>query len=161
VQFWRMQLHPGNADQATRYAVQCLATGVVGFDYGEDPGDLVALNGSRKSHNINPHEIEFASENLIGDKVLVLVHHHPFALATIASDYYYLRAKTLAEREELFGVWCNHIRRVRDIRYYSDWVKDPNNWESFHKCPTIQKLVDPQSASYKPIQRWLEQTESK
>ena len=34
--YWRMQLHPNNASEAVRHAVQSLAAGYIGLDFAED-----------------------------------------------------------------------------------------------------------------------------
>jgi hypothetical protein len=153
-----MQLHPSEPDWATDYAVQSLAKGLVGFDYAKDPGDLTLLDPSRLPENVQKHEVEFATRMEVGAKVLVLVHQYPFALVTIDSDYYYLRRPVSSGNGNavrlVLGVWFNHFRRVRDVKYYADWIKDPLKWEKFPKCPTIQPLINPESASYKLIESW-------
>lgn len=157
-QYWRMQLHPGDPDLAAAHAVQSLARGLVGFDFWEDPGDLTLVDPCSLPAGVHKHEVEFATQMQVGDKVLVLVHQYPFAVATIDSDYYYLRTPAAADDTNLvfpvLGVWFNHFRRVRDVKYYADWVKDPLAWEKFHKCATIQRITDPECASYKLIESW-------
>ena len=51
--YWRMQLHPDNASEAVRHAVQSLAAGYIGLDFAEDVGDLnrTAWEHYRKSRN--------------------------------------------------------------------------------------------------------------
>ncbi|MSQ94416.1 MAG: hypothetical protein EXR98_07655 [Gemmataceae bacterium] len=150
MQYWRMQLHPADPDRATKWAAESLARGLVGFAYGKDPGDL-----TRSPDGVPKNELEFATGMAVGDRVLVLVHQYPFALVTIDSDYCYLREPPSSGEVNMLGVWFNHFRRVTDVKYYADLVKDPTNWDqSFLKCPTIQLLVDPESRSYKLIQSW-------
>lgn len=38
---WRMQLHPNAAPEAMRHAVESLAAGYIGLDFGSDIGDLL------------------------------------------------------------------------------------------------------------------------
>src|SRR5947209_624426 len=111
--FWRMQLHPGDADHAAMHAVQSLGAGFIGLDWERDPGDLTLLSASALPENVNAHDFGFASKMKVGDKVLVIVHHFPFALATVDSDYNYIRVKVPELR-----IWFKHFRRVRDVKYY-------------------------------------------
>ena len=138
--------------------VQSLPVRLIGFNFRQDPGDLWLV--TRLTAEVSKNEVEFATQMKVGDMVLVLVHQYPFALATIDSDYYYLRTPDPSGDEKLvlrvLGVWFNHFRRVRDVKYYADWVKDPLAWPRFLKCPTIQRLIDPNSALYKLIKKWPE-----
>jgi hypothetical protein len=157
-----MQLHPtDDPDPAVGYAVQALARCLIGFGYRKDPGDLTRLDlSSPLPAGVTKHDVEFATRMAVGDKVLVLVHQYPFALVTVASEYFYLRPPASAKvgrvvLQEL-GVWFNHFRGVRDVRYYADWVKDPGKWIKVGRAATIQRLVEPETTSFKLIQSWPE-----
>ena len=65
------------------YAVQSLAAGLVGFGFRQDPGDLTLLQPAPYPAGVQPHDVAFATKMAEGDKVLVIVHHYPFAVATI------------------------------------------------------------------------------
>ena len=93
--------------------------------------------------------VEFARRMAIGDKVLIIVHHFPFALVTIAGDYNYVRRP-----EPEIGVWFNHFRRVSDVKYYGDWVTNAHDWQPLTMTDTISILNDPHSQSYRLIQSW-------
>jgi hypothetical protein len=53
------------------------------------------------------------------------------------------------------GVWFRHFRPVDDIRYFGDFITNASSWEPITMTPTITPLRDPQSASYKLIEPWL------
>ena len=46
--YWRMQLHPNEAESAAYYASESLVAGFIGLDFATDVGDLLA----EEDHNI-------------------------------------------------------------------------------------------------------------
>ena len=58
----------------------------------------------------------FVHEMTQGDCVLVIAHHFPLALATVAGDYNYIR-----NVDRKIGVWFRHFRAVENVRYYADF----------------------------------------
>lgn len=56
--------------------------------------------------------------------MLIISHHFPFALATVAGDYNYIR-QAVPE----IGVWFRHFRRVKEVQLYSDRVTNAANWQ--------------------------------
>jgi hypothetical protein len=85
----------------------------------------------------------------VGDKVLIIVHHFPFALVVVKGEYNYIRQPV----EEL-GVWFRHFRAIRDVRYYADWITDARAWQSIKMADAISPLVDPSSESRRLIDGW-------
>ena len=147
-QYWRMQLHPHKPKLASFHAAQSLSAGFIGLDFSGEVGDLF-----RTTHDALPLRHRdywaFGHEMHIGDLVLVIVHHFPFALATIHGDYNYIR-----EPVPEIGVWFRHFRRVKDVKYYSDRVTNVTTWDQLTMTDTISPLRDPQSASWKVIESW-------
>jgi hypothetical protein len=123
--------------------------GFIGLDWADDPGDLTLLSVDSLPPNVNTHDFGFARKMKLGDKVLVIVHHFPFALATVDSDYNYVREKVPELR-----IWFKHFRRVRDVRYYADRVTSAHEWEVIKMTSTLQILTDKDSASYRMIKSW-------
>ena len=146
--YWRMQLHPSKPKKAARYAIESLAAGLIGLGFSDDPGDLTKADpsGIKPSHR---DYLSIANEMKMGDYVLIMVHHFPFALATIAGEYNYMR-----EPEPELGVWFCHFRRVKNVRYYADYVTDAHQWERIVMTDTISPLHDRQSISYRLIDEW-------
>jgi hypothetical protein len=91
----------------------------------------------------------FAHEMEVGDSVLIIAHHFPFAMATVKGPYNYIRSK----QPEL-GVWFRHFRRVERVRYYGDFVTNAKNWEQIRMTDTISPLRDPGSKSYRLLKEW-------
>jgi len=147
---WRMQLHPAQPGKAAQHAVQSLAAGFIGLDFKKDVGDLTRAQRSGLPAGQDDYWL-FCHEMAVGDKVLIIVHHFPFALATVAGDYNYI----LTPVPQL-GVWFRHFRAVRDVRYNSDRVTNASSWEQVRMTDTISRLVDPQSKSYQLIESWLD-----
>lgn len=149
--YWRMQLHPNDAGEAMRHAVQSLAAGYIGLDFSDEVGDLNVtpkndLPSGQKDY------WAFAHDMLLGDEVLVFVHHFPFALATIDGEYNYIRTP-----EPKIGVWFRHFRHVMNVRYYADFRTNAHEWQRITMTDTISPLVDPSSRSYRLIEEWTEQ----
>ncbi len=146
--YWRMRLHPDKPGEALKHSVESLAAGYIGLDFAADVGDLKKTAQSTLPENQKDYWA-FAHEMVVGDKVLIIVHHFPFALATVADDYNYIRCRA---RE--IGVWFRHFRRVEDVRYYGDLVTNAYNWESLTMTDTISPLRNPSSKSYQLIEAW-------
>lgn len=148
-QLWRMQLHPDQAGTASSHAIQSLAAGFIGLDFRQEVGDMMCA-----THQSLPQDQRdywaFAHDMRIGDRVLIISHHFPLALVTVAGDYNYIR-QCVPE----IGVWFRHFRRVEDVRYYSDFVTNAASWQRLTMTDTISPLHDPNSASYRLIQSWI------
>jgi len=146
--YWRMQLHPTEPAVAVVHTVKSLVAGYIGLDFDTDVGDL-----TRTTQDALPQRQKdywaFASEMEIGDRVLIIVHHFPFALVTVAGEYNYIR-----KHAPEIGVWFRHFRLVDDVRYYADRVTNARNWESITMTDTISPLRDPSSLSYQLIDSW-------
>jgi len=147
--YWRMQLHPSDPKRAAMHAAESLVAGFIGLDFPEDPGDLPLLKPQPHRTGVLPHELTFATKMAVDDKVLVIVHHLPFALATVDGGYNYIRIA-----DPRLRVWFRHYRRVRDVKFYADFVTNARDWEMIKMTGTVQVLTDPESASYKMIEHW-------
>ncbi len=84
----------------------------------------------------------------IGDKVLIMAHHHPFAFATVSSDYFYI---TSIQPE--LDVWFRHFRRVEDVRFVGDIVTDPKKLPRIPMTDTISSLSE-RTASFQFILKY-------
>ncbi len=147
--YWRMQLHPAEPGEAVQHCVRSLAAGYIGLDFGTDVGDLMQTTQGRLPENQKDYWA-FAHEMAVGDKVLVIAHHFPFALTTVAGDYNYIRS--LATE---IGVWFRHFRKVKDVHYYADLRTDVRKWDQLTMTDTISPLRDPSSQSHQLIEDWL------
>lgn len=148
MQFWRMQLHPNVRGAAARHAIESLAAGFIGLDFKTDPGDLRHVR--RADLNAGSRDYwDFANTMANGDKVLVIVHHFPFALAVVDGDYNYI-----TRTEPKIGVWFRHFRRVKNVSYYADQVTDAHRWPRLTMTDTISILKEKTSESYKLIRSW-------
>ncbi len=110
--YWRMQLHPNEPGEALKHSVESLAAGFIGLDFHHSAGvgDLREMRqGTLPEHQRDYWA--FAHEMTERDIVLIMVHHFPFALATVDGDYNYIR-----EPDPRIGVWFRHFRRVKDVR---------------------------------------------
>jgi hypothetical protein len=144
-----MQLHPNFAGQSARHAAESLSAGFIGLDFRSDVGDL-----HRAVYEDLPVEEKvqwaFAHEMVEGDRVLIFVHHYPFALARVAGPYNYIRIPVPE-----IGVWFRHFRRVDDIRYYSDFRTNASTWKPLTMTATLTPLRDGGSASKLLIDEWI------
>jgi len=147
--YWRMQLHPGDPENSASYAAKSLAAGLIGLDFLHDVGDLFRTKQSDLPPNQKDY-FAFAHGMQVGDIVLIISHHFPFALATVAGDYNYIR-NTVPQ----IGVWFRHFRPVQDVRFYADKVTNAASWKQLRMTDTISPLHDPASASYRLIKSWL------
>jgi hypothetical protein len=87
----------------------------------------------------------------IGDLVLIIVHHFPFALVIISGDYNYIK-QPVPE----IGVWFRHFRRIdrSKTKYFADKITNVQSWEQFKMTDTISPLNDPTSKSCRLIDEW-------
>ena len=115
-----MQLHPGDSSRSAYYALKSILRGMIGLDFRTDVGDLRNPTGSIETNQLDYRLFE--SEMKPGDLVLVMAHHIPLALVEISSDYVYIPTA----RED-FDVWFRHIRFVKNIRLYADWISNPKD----------------------------------
>src|ERR1700739_3826920 len=148
--YWRMQLHPNEHEEAIRHAVESLAAGYIGLDFSEDVGDLHRTTKDELPENQKDYWA-FAHQMVVGDEVLIVVQHFPFALATVDGDYNYIRVPA---RE--IGVWFRHFRRVKDVRFYGDLVTNAHEWGRTTMIDTISPLRDRASISHRLIEAWLQ-----
>jgi hypothetical protein len=147
--YWRMQVHLDDSRTTVRDTVTSIAGGYIGIDAPCDARDLGTV--LRDALPASQREAwSFAQEMAIGDRVLVFVHHFPFALVRIAGRYNHVRAPI----PEL-GIVFRHFRRVDDARYYADLAPNPREWESIAMTERVVPLRDPNSLSYQLIERWL------
>jgi hypothetical protein len=129
-----MQLHPGDASRSTEYAARSLAAGMIGLDHEIDIGDMRKASPSVLPASQRDY-FHLAAKMAIGDKVLIMAHHHPVAFATVSSDYFYI---TSIQRE--LNVWFRHFRRVKDVRFVGDIVTDPKKLPRIPMTDTISSL---------------------
>ena len=157
--YWRMQLHPGEPSDALSRTVTMLAAHFIGLDFGyvpgltpadEDVGDLLRESPAPVSEGQRSYRA-FATEMKEGDRVLIMVHNFSFALCRVAGGYNYVR-----EIPEELRIWFRHYRRVDDVRYYGDFVKDAHSWERIPMANAIGPLHDQNGAAFRLIQRWLD-----
>lgn len=161
--YWRMQLHPSaDSPWAMEYASQSIATGFIGLDFdGRSAGDLLS-DTNQKIPAGQEIYVDFAKTMAKDDKVLIIVHHFPFAIVTVDGEYNYIRR---AEPE--LGVWFRHFRRIKDPIYFSDFVVGNKKWERNTEITmplTIQRLVNTDALSYTLIQdmiAWHDQRSNK
>ena len=147
--YWRMQLHPADSEHAIKHTVESLAAGYIGLDFLRNIGDLMKIPQEKLPVSQRDYWA-FAHEMEIGDHVLIIVHHFPFALITVAGKYNYIR-----ERAPEIGVWFRHFRKVKDVKYYADYVTNANSWQQLTMTDTISPLRDHKSLSFKLIEEWI------
>ena len=147
--YWRMQLHPNESESATFYASQSLSAGFIGLDFATDVGDLLAEDHQNILTSQKDY-LAFAKDMEIDDKVLIIVHHFPFAVVTVDGDYNYIR-----RTEPELGVWFRHFRRIKDIIYFADYHTNVRTWEQYTMTDAISILRDPESKSHKLIEAMI------
>ena len=147
--YWRMQVHPGDSDNAVKHTVESISAGYIGLDFVTDIPDLKTIQQDALPENQRNYWA-FAHEMQIGDHALLFAHHFPLALVRVAGEYNYIR-----EKAPEIGVWFRHFRKIDDVRYYGDYITDARKWEYLTMTATITPLRDPNSASYKLIDEWL------
>jgi hypothetical protein len=148
--YWRIQLHPSDSAKAMKYAVESVAAGFIGLDFAGDPGDLRRIERRELPANATDYW-DFAHEMTVGDRVLVIVHHFPFALVTVDSDYNYIRTADPA-----LGVWFRHFRRIdrANTSYFADRVTNARDWEQYRMTDTISVLKNPDGQSIRLMREW-------
>jgi hypothetical protein len=147
--YWRMQLHPDEPGASLKHCVKSLAAGYVGLDFKSEVGDLKELSKPSLPEGQRDY-LAFANDVSIGDRVLIIAHHFPFALATISGEYNYIRSCAPE-----IGVWFRHFRQVEEVKYYGDYKTDARTWEQLKMTNTISPLWDTTSKSYQLIERWV------
>ena len=115
---------------------------------GPDVGDLTKTKREELPEGQRDYW-DFAHEMKVGDVVLIIAHHFPFALATVSGEYNYIR-KTAPE----LGVWFRHFRKVKIVKYYADHVTNAHTWKQLIMTDTISPLRDPSRDSFKLIEEW-------
>ena len=134
MKYWRMQLHPDDSGNSISHSASSLSSGFIGLDFEGEIGDLEF----EKSENIPKYQkdyVAFEKDMSIGDKVLIISHHFPFAVCTISGEYNYIK-----EPVPELGLWFRHFRRVENIRYYADYKTNANSWQSITMTDTISPL---------------------
>ena len=142
-----MQLHPTDPDRSAAHAANCIARGLIGLDFWNEVGDL-----RKPLEGIDPKQKDyrlFQSEMAVGDLVLVQAHPYPFALVEVASDYVYV-----PNAKEELQVWFRHLRFVRNVRLYADYVKRPENWQKIVMTDTFSPLRSSDGLAYRLIESW-------
>ncbi len=144
--YWRMQLHPDDGKKATYHSNQSIVSGFIGLGFADAKvGDLL-LDAEYDIKDSQKNYVQFAKKMAIGDKVLIISHHFPFAIVTVAGEYNYIK-----KPEPELGVWFNHFRRVKNVVFYSDIKTNISSWEQYKMTNTISILKDKNSKSYKLI----------
>ncbi len=143
-----MQLHPEEPGEALRHCIKSLAAGYIGLDFNAEVGDLMETTQAKLPEKQKDYWA-FAHEMAVGDRVLVIAHHFPFALVTVSGEYNYIRAFASE-----IGVWFRHFRKVTDVHYYADFKTDVRKWDQLRMTDTISPLRDPSSRSYLLIEEW-------
>lgn len=149
--YWRMQLHPDDSENAVGHTMRCLGLEYIGLDFAQPLGDLTYVQPGRIPQSQRDYW-DFAHVMEEGDYVLIVAHHYPCALVKVTGPYNYIRDPS---RE--LGVWFRHFRRVETIGYYADLVTNPSQWEQTTMVDTISVLRDKSSLSYRLITSWLSQ----
>jgi hypothetical protein len=140
---------PAQPGESVKHCIDSLAAGYIGLDFAAEVGDLKKSSKERLPENQKDYWA-FAHGMSMGDKVLIIAHHFPFALATISGDYNYVRSVAPE-----IGVWFRHFRKVDDVHYYADLKTDVRKWEQLKMTDTISILRDTESRSYELIEDWL------
>ncbi|MFM9872609.1 MAG: hypothetical protein ACKVQS_03975 [Fimbriimonadaceae bacterium] len=147
--YWRMQLHPGDSNNASKHTLNCLSKGIVGFDFFDDIGNLRGEHGTIDEKQKD--YLKFEDEMVPGDHILVISHHFPFALVEVSSDYVYV-----PNAKEDLGVWFRHLRFVKVCQFYADYCTNAKSWEVTKMTDTISPLRDVNSKSYRLIEDWVQ-----
>ena len=148
--YWRMQLHPDDAPEAMRHAVESLGAGYIGLDFASEVGDLRTASKEQVLKSEKSY-FAFSDEMREGDQVLVVVHQFPFALVTVDGDYNYIRNAAPELR-----VWFRHFRNVKDVAYYADYEKDAHKWPRTIMINAISPLRRADTEAWQIIEEWLE-----
>ena len=150
--YWRMQLHPDDSGNSTYHSAESLASGFIGLGFKGVVGDLEF----ESIENIQPQQrdyVAFCNKMTIGDKVLIISHHFPFAVCTVAGEYNYIKNPV----PEL-GVWFRHFRRVDNVKYFADFKTNAKAWEQITMTDTISPLVSEGTLSLSLIKEMYDET---
>jgi len=146
--YWRMQLHPSDPAHAVAHTIKSIGLGYIGLDFANPPGDLTDV--PREAIDKTQRDYwDFAHTMQVGDTVLVVAHHYPCALVEVIGEYNYIRRP----KDEL-GVWFRHLRRVKVLGFYADYITNPAAWEQTTMTDTISVLKSSDGVSYQLIERW-------
>ena len=121
--YWRMQLHPSDSAESVQYSARCLAAGYIGLDFSGQVPDLMSMSSKANLPAGREDYWGFAHTMAVGDLVLIIAHHFPFALSRVSGEYNFIRA-TAPE----LGVWFRHFRAVDQVRFYADYKTDAHKW---------------------------------
>ena len=149
---WRMQLHPDDSGKSTFHSASSLSAGFIGLDFRDEVGDLEYqdIDEIRQSQR---DYVAFANQMEVGDRVLIISHHFPFAVCTVSGPYNYIKHPV----PEL-GVWFRHFRRVDQIMYFADHVTNAKSWDQIRMTDTISPLVNEGTASLNLINEMYGET---
>jgi len=142
-----MQLHPASPKESAAYCTESLAAGFIGLDFGKDVGDMRRAVPADLPEGQRDY-MDFAKRMKKGDSVLIIAHHFPFALATVAGEYNYI-----ARPEPELGIWFRHFRRVENVRYYADHHTNVQRWEQL-KMVDAFSFLKPDGRSYELMKAW-------
>lgn len=154
--YWRMQLHPSDSANAMKYSVASLGAGFIGLDFADDSGDLRRVERQNLPKGQTDYW-DFAHTMAAGDRVLVIVHHFPFALTTVSGEYNYIGAP-----DPNLGIWFRHFRRI-DLDatvYFADRMTNVRQWEQYRMTDTISSLKSEDGQSFRLIDEWSRQVDS-
>jgi hypothetical protein len=123
----------------------------IGLDFAGEPGDLKRV-ARQKLPPTQTDYWDFAHTMKSGDRVLIIVHHFPFALVTVDGDYSYISAP-----EPELGVWFRHFRRINKslTSYFGDRLTNVRQWDQYTMTDTISVLKDPDGQSNRLIRGWV------
>ncbi|WCL50760.1 hypothetical protein [Leptospira sp. GIMC2001] len=150
--YYRMQLHPDDSKQSSRYASESISAGFVGLGFVTDPGDLTKIKPQDTILSINENTYWAITDIEPGDFILIMSHHFPYALVKVTEGYNYIK-KPVPE----LGIWFNHFVRVEKkfTKYYSDFITNPKDWQNITTTMTIQKLINIDTISMKVIKEMM------
>lgn len=151
--YWRMQLHPNDAEYASFYTINSLANGFIGLDFGNDPGDLEKLKECELEKTPN-NIYAFVKEITRTDVVIIFLHHHPFAIVRNVEEYNYIKQPI-----DEVNIWFRHFRKFKDISYYSDVFGTIKDEHKNIKMSNTFSGVSEDSETGKLIQGWLRRLE--
>jgi hypothetical protein len=74
--YWRMQVHPGDSENAIKHTVESISAGYIGLDFVTDVPDLKTIQQEALPEK-QKNYWAFAYEMEIGDHALLFAHHFP------------------------------------------------------------------------------------
>jgi hypothetical protein len=144
-----MQLHPNDPTKALSHTAQSVAAGFVGLDFMNPPGDLTDVSSADIDESQRGYW-KFAHNMKIGDLVLIIAHHYPYALVRVSGEYNYIRTPVGD-----LGVWFRHFRSVDQVWYYGDFVTNAKKWERIIMAETISPLKDSTTTQFRLVKKWI------